>query len=317
MTQVESEAAWILEDRELVELLDLAWTDETWREDNDEGLIKTLDENQDWSDWRGWDQAKIREELVILLNQRIDETFKAWIFADEELAARLTAVWGGDTWQDEGSGGLIATLDENSAWYEWREWDNSKKLATLAELLTEWEPQESTETPAAPTEIPAPVEDDVTKPRWNADDSIWEIYNLSTKQWWATDEPSGTWYDPVGKAWVPNLYWVTATQAETAAEIYGSDWPAHLVSALDKQWGTGWHTEHEPDHMTAWLGDLLPTLRVTTTDTATETPEVTVTAEEIELTLEKLFSEDGIVTDAELEAAGIEFEAMDEDLPIT
>lgn len=188
-----------------------------------------------------------------------------WVSPNHDLAQRLDRMWSGETWRNDDSDGLAATLDAIPEWSGWDSWATDRQVEELERLLISWE-----QPAASSTE---PVAEDTGQPRWNPDSGFWEVYNADHEQWWAHDADSGMWFDPSAQQWIPrhtdggaeaepaggDFDWVTPEQTRSLAGVYGQDWAGALTQELDTRWGSGWQ-HHPAEHKQAWLTDLLPAL---------------------------------------------------------
>jgi hypothetical protein len=69
VTDISSRISWVLQKDTLAERLDKAWSGQTWRNDDADGLAAHLDTLTAWSGWQSWDVGKQCDELDRLLGQ--------------------------------------------------------------------------------------------------------------------------------------------------------------------------------------------------------------------------------------------------------
>ena len=153
----EDRLSWVYEDPALASRLDAAWP--SWDEAGDSGMAAVLDQTPDWTGWDGWSADEKRSRLAETLNQWYPpgvadagpETDRiAWVREDPELTGRLNASWPG--WDDSGTSGLAAVLDQTPDWVGWDQWDPHARRDYLIRTLDAWYPP-------APADQPAPSAD--------------------------------------------------------------------------------------------------------------------------------------------------------------
>ncbi|HEX5119946.1 MAG TPA: hypothetical protein VFW65_32570 [Pseudonocardiaceae bacterium] len=69
MTDISNRISWVLQKDTLAERLDKAWSGQTWRNDDADGLAAHLDTLPAWSGWQSWDVGKQLDELDRLLGE--------------------------------------------------------------------------------------------------------------------------------------------------------------------------------------------------------------------------------------------------------
>jgi len=149
----EDKLTWVREDAALVERLDAVWSG--WDDPGADGLVATLDQQEDWSGWGTWADEDKRSYLQETLDawyppeggEGAEDSEDAqagvadrigWVHEDTALVARLDAVWAG--WDDPGEDGLEATLDQQEDWSGWETWSGDDKRSYLAQTLDRWYP---------------------------------------------------------------------------------------------------------------------------------------------------------------------------------